>query len=138
MDSGVGVRFRPIADIHEQCDAPASAEGNTSMAPLKPPPKIKLSRLRDIGWSRWDPIGLLDAEEKWDDEENQHFADEYDGYLLEVAGMLRRGSTDAEVVDFLVEIETVRIGINRSDALERAVSVVEAIRADDKLWTYSE
>jgi len=27
--------------------------------PLTPPPEIKLSRLRDIGWSKWDPIGLL-------------------------------------------------------------------------------
>lgn len=103
------------------------------MAPLENPPKIKLSRLRDIGWSRWDPIGLLDVDQKWDDEENRHFADEYDNYLLQSAQMLRRGSTDAEIVDFLVKIETVNMCMNRSDALERAASVVEAIRADDKL-----
>lgn len=108
------------------------------MAPLKPPPKIKLSRLRDIGWSRWDPIGLLDAEQKWDNEENQQFADEYDSYLLQAAGMLRRGSTCAEVVSYLVETETVHIGVDRSDALERAASLVEAISADDGLWTNSE
>lgn len=107
------------------------------MAPLEPPPKIKLSRLRDIAWSRWDPIGLLDVDRKWDDEENRHFADEYDSYLLQAAGMLHRGSTDAEIVDFLVKIEAVHMCMNRSDALERAASVVEAIRADDKLWTYS-
>ncbi|MBB4630217.1 hypothetical protein SAMN04244581_04955, partial [Paracoccus denitrificans] len=46
-------------------------------------PRIKLSKLRDIGWSLWDPIGLLDPESpagRWDDEANLSFADEYDSY----------------------------------------------------------
>jgi hypothetical protein len=108
------------------------------MAPLTPPPKIKLSRLRDIGWARWDPIGLLDAEPRWDDPAHKHFADEYDRYLVQAAGMLRRGFSDAEVVEFLVEIETVHIGMNSLNAHERAAAVVAAIRADDQLWTYSD
>jgi hypothetical protein len=104
------------------------------VAPLTPSPKIKLSRLRDIGWSFWDPIGLLYAGQKWEDEANQHFADEYDNYLLHAAGMLRRGSTDAEVLRFLVEIEAIHIGVDRLDAHRRAEAVVTAIRADDQLW----
>ena len=30
-------------------------------------PKIRLSRLRDIGWSTWDPIGLLENNQSWED-----------------------------------------------------------------------
>ena len=29
------------------------------MATASPQPRIKLSKLRDIGWRLWDPIGLL-------------------------------------------------------------------------------
>ena len=29
------------------------------MAPASPQPRIRLSKLRDIGWTLWDPIGLL-------------------------------------------------------------------------------
>ncbi len=108
------------------------------MAPLTPSPKIKLSRLRDIGWARWDPIGLLDAEARWDDPAHMHFADEYDRYLVQAAGMLRRGSADAEVIDFLVKIETVHIGMNSLDAHERAAAVVAAMHADHQLWTSAE
>ena len=36
-------------------------------------PFIALSRLREIGWSAWDPIGLADSDCP---------RDEYDAYLL--------------------------------------------------------
>ncbi len=29
--------------------------------------KIRLSRLRDIGWSLWDPIGVTSKNEHWKD-----------------------------------------------------------------------
>jgi hypothetical protein len=106
------------------------------MAPLTPPPKIKLSRLRDIGWSIWEPIALLSAGQSWDHEDCRGFADEYDGYLIYAAGQLRRGAPDAEVVSYLVQIEAEHMGIGeRSDTRQRAQSVVAAIRADDELWT---
>jgi hypothetical protein len=38
--------------------------------------KVRLSRLRDIGWTEWDPIGLCPPE-GW---EGIPAADEYDGY----------------------------------------------------------
>lgn len=79
--------------------------------PLTSPPKIKFYRLRDIGWSKWDPIGLLADGQKWDDEECQPFADEYDSYFLQAAGQLRRGATEEEVVRYLVGIEANYMGL---------------------------
>jgi hypothetical protein len=43
-------------------------------------PTFKLSRLREIGWGRWDRIGLSGFADKADDE--------YDSYLLQAAGRL--------------------------------------------------
>jgi len=106
--------------------------------PSSPPPtRIKLSRLRDIGWSKWDPIGLLADGQKWDDEDCQQFADEYDGYLLQAAGRLQRGATDEEVVRYLVDIETNYMGLGAErDAAARAKALVAALQADKELWTF--
>ena len=96
-------------------------------------PKLKLSRLRDIGWSLWDPIGLLGKGEIWDD---QPFADEYDSYMIEAAGLLRRNASAKEVIKFLVDIETEHMGLGGGrNAKQRAEAVVEAIMEDDQLWT---
>ena len=46
-----------------------------------------LNRLRDIGWTLWDPIGLLPPEGEWDDCANRSFAGEYDQYLIAAADM---------------------------------------------------
>ena len=107
--------------------------------PLTPPPKISLSRLRDIGWSKWDPIGLLGDGQKWNDENCLSFADEYDSYLLQAAGQIRRGATEDTVVSYLAEVETdhMRLGTTR-DAFARAKEVVAAIQTDDELWTYTD
>jgi len=96
-------------------------------------PKLKLARLRDIGWSAWDPIGLLGDGESWDD---QPFADEYDSYLMQAAGELRRGASLSDVVDFLVHIESEHMGMGvRHDAKERATKVAWMIQSDKELWT---
>ena len=95
-------------------------------------PKIRLSRLRDIGWSNWDPIGLLADGENW---EGKPFADEYDGYLLRAAGMFRQGETIENIVRYLVQIETDHMGLSyRTGIEERAKSVVLAIQSDEELW----
>ncbi|SFR22559.1 hypothetical protein [Paracoccus denitrificans] len=103
-------------------------------------PRIKLSKLRDIGWSLWDPIGLLDPESpagRWDDEANLSFADEYDSYLVAAASQLRRGTPPDEVVAFPVEIETQHIGMgDNQSARPRAEAVVEATLADETIWTW--
>jgi len=96
-------------------------------------PKIRLSRLRDIGWSLWDPIGLLDEGESWD---GKPFADEYDTYLMQAAGRLRRGVPREEVVEYLVWVESDHMGLGTVPApREPAEKVVAAILADDQLWT---
>jgi hypothetical protein len=98
---------------------------------------LQLSRLRDIGWELWDPIGLLAPDESW---EGQPFADEYDSYLTAVASMLRDGRSTDECEAFLVEITIVHmaLGLDKDGAIipEReltargpAKATVEAIRA---------
>lgn len=109
------------------------------MALLTPPPKINLSRLRDIGWSLWDPIGLLKPGQRWEADENQSFADEYDAYLIEAAGQVRRDLSEADVVNYLVTVEADHMGLGtQPGAYERARSVVAAIDSDETLWTYPE
>lgn len=112
------------------------------MTPVPTPPTLKLSHLRDIGWTLWDPIGLLRPGQRWDEADALPFADEYDRYLAEAAGMLRRGASDQETVDFLVGIETGHMGLtggsdaHKRDAHKRAESTVAAMKADSDLWTY--
>lgn len=110
------------------------------MISTAPQPRIKLSKLRDIGWALWDPIGLQDSEcrsGRWEDETNLPFADEYDSYLIEAASKLRGGTPRGEIVEFLIEIETEHMGLGDSTtARSRAEAVVEAILADRAIWTW--
>jgi hypothetical protein len=91
--------------------------------------KIKLSRLREIGWSLWDPIGLRElSDDDWRD--GGPCADEYDGYLLQAAGRLRRGESKSEVIAYLVETETGHIGLSLNETTRsRAEATVTAINA---------
>lgn len=89
---------------------------------------IDIAVLRDIGWEHWDPIGLLDDDGDWRDEPG--FADEYDTYLMQAAARLWRGDSDADVVEYLVGIESEHIGLGIGpDTRPRAVAVVAQIRA---------
>ena len=79
-------------------------------------PKFKLSRLREIGWTRWDPIGLCGTDGQPDDE--------YDSYLLQAAGRLWNGVSQEEVADYLANIETDHMGLGDSPGVhERAREV---------------
>lgn len=91
-------------------------------------PKVKLSRLREIGWSLWDPIGLRHLSDgEWRD--GGACADEYDGYLLQVVGRLRRGAPAAEVIAYLEDSEVGHMGLTPSPTTPaRAKATVEAIR----------
>ena len=87
-------------------------------------PKIKLSRLREISWALWDPIGLRPVLE----DGNDSVADEYDGYLLEVAGRLSNGASPEETAEYLVEIESEHMGLGLSPgASTRAAETAAAI-----------
>ena len=98
-------------------------------------PKLRLSRLRDIGWSVWDPIGLNDFDGKW---QNVSFADEYDGYLIQAAGRLRANEPDEAVIDYLVKAETEYMGLTESARTKaRAKATVDAIKANaTQIWRY--
>lgn len=94
-------------------------------------PKLVLSRLRDIGWRLWDPIGLGDLSGCW---QTYSFADEYDSYLVRAAGMVRRNE-DQAAVDFLVYMETHNMGMDcRANTYSRATATVAALRSDKKIW----
>ena len=83
---------------------------------------VALSRLRDIGWKHWDPIGIGPPE--------PGFADEYDRYLREAFGRLRRGASKVAVAEFLMGIEADHMGLGRAPGIERrAAATVEAIYA---------
>lgn len=100
---------------------------------MKQRPKLRLSRLRDIGWSLWDPIGLNDFDGKW---EEVTFADEYDGYLIHVASLLRDNTPVAEAVEYLILVETERMGLSAVPGMhDRAHAVVKAIKDDKQLWS---
>jgi hypothetical protein len=93
------------------------------------PAKIKLSRLREIGWSLWDPIGLRDLSDgDWQD--GGPCADEYDGYLLQVVSRLRRGQSTSIVTAYLEGVETSRMGLTPTETTRsRAHATVGAIAA---------
>lgn len=89
-------------------------------------PSLKLSVLRDIGWEKWDPITLNGSEGGW---RRSSAADEYDRYLVLMAGRLLSGEPDGALVNYLVRIETEHMGlVNSSTARSRAEATVAAIR----------
>ena len=85
---------------------------------------IELWKLREIGWAYWDPIGLkailggagIDC-----------VVDEYDAYLLEVASQLSAGSSDADAIDYLLEIEFSYMALG-SKTFDAASQTVKAVR----------
>ena len=86
-------------------------------------PAVQLSRLREIGWELWDPIGLRDVRHEGCD-------NEYDSYLLQVVSRLRRGQTVSEIASYLIHIETVHMGLGStpsSSSLPRAAATISAI-----------
>lgn len=89
-------------------------------------PKIQLSRLRQIGWDHWDPIGIRSFET---DDWKENAADEYDGYLLEVVSMLHRGQSTADAIAYLdwVGSEHMGLGPVTDEAHRASIATVEAI-----------
>lgn len=111
------------------------------MTQARPHPRLKLSKLRDIGWNLWDPIGLLGSgghyPGKWSDEENRGFADEYDKYLISAASQLRQGDPSDQVVSYLLSVEADYMALGEGPtSRERAEAVVTAILADESIWTW--
>jgi hypothetical protein len=79
-----------------------------------------LGALREVGWSEWDPIGLLS--------DRPHCEDEYDTYLLAAAGKLVNGADEEKVIDYLVYVETSYMGLTGGQLVrERASRTVRRI-----------
>ena len=74
------------------------------------------------------PIGLRELSDgDWQD--GAACADEYDCYLLQVVGRLRRGDPNDEIIAYLEDIEVGHIGLARTLTTgARATATVEAIR----------
>ena len=89
---------------------------------MTPQPKIQLSRLREIGWQLWDPIGLADRTGL----SGEGCADEYDHYLLHVVSMFCRGASMAETTDYLTAVTSEHMGLSVVDA-DAAVATSRAI-----------
>ena len=108
---------------------------------MQPAPQINLPRLRDIGWTLWDPNGLLGPSGapagRWDDPENLPFANEYDRYLIAAATHLRRGVPPERIEADLVRAEAQHMGLGLGPTTRRrAKAVVAAILADGALWSW--
>jgi hypothetical protein len=99
---------------------------------MKRRPKIELARLREIGWSKWDPIGLREAIPHW----QSPCPDEYDRYLRKAAGMLWAGESETKVADYLTRSAVADIGVspNRAAATATAAALgryIESLRVGD-------
>ncbi len=96
--------------------------------------KTDLARLRDIGWSLWDPIGMMPEGLNWRDEAAGGFEDEYDRYLESATAQLRQGVSADDVAHYLAHVETEQMSLaRRPDTLARARAVVQAILADERI-----
>ena len=82
--------------------------------------KYKLSKLRDLSWENWDPIGLKNG--------RVNCEDEHDSYLLRVIGMFTEDVPQSEIVEYLIKIECEHMGLGvNSTARPRAEQLVAAI-----------
>ncbi len=89
-------------------------------------PKTQISRLRDIAFRNWDPIGVLPEGASW---ENRPDADEYDGYLVEAVSRLANEGGEADATDYLMWVESEHMGMDTTAATrERAAATVSAIK----------
>lgn len=89
--------------------------------------EIQLAQLRQIGWSEWDPISLQEIDPDWRSDGGE---DEYDSYLLNVASLIQNGRSEADAIQYLVEIEIKHMEMELcATTHSRAVATVRAIKA---------
>lgn len=92
-------------------------------------PPLDFSWLRDIGWSEWDPIGILSPGETWD---HHPAVDEYDVYLLHAADRLHGDWTISDAADYFMWIASEHMGMGPpkdAAARVRAEATATAIKA---------
>ena len=85
-------------------------------------PTFEIARLREIGWTLWDPIGLAPIRDDCDDE--------YDRYLLQMAAMLWESASGVAAVDYLVQIEAEHMALGKCQSvMQRSQATANAIAA---------
>jgi hypothetical protein len=77
--------------------------------------RVWRGRIRDILNSIWDPIGGCPD-------------DEYDGYVGKLAGMLRAGTGDDEMLAYLEWAEVKHMGLGEPFDRDRGIRVIKALR----------
>jgi len=96
-------------------------------AAMPPSPVPQIARLREIGWHLWDPMELADPDGNWDD----HCADAYDSYLLNVVSQLQDGWPAARAAAHLdwIRAEWMGLGAPTAQSLAASRATVAAIAA---------
>jgi hypothetical protein len=79
---------------------------------VKSRPAVKISALREIGWTYWDPIGLRGM---ISDDYKEGPVDEYDSYLMSAFGKLCNGKSELEVSIYLDDIASNHMGLGPPD-----------------------
>ncbi len=69
------------------------------------------ARIREALMHDWDPIGVREIPEA---------ADEYDAYVAELRAMLVQGRSEAELFEYLWELETEHMGLQGDRIATRA------------------
>src|SRR5262245_61143355 len=91
-------------------------------------PRIRLSRLRQIGWSVWNPLNIdLPDQQAW----RQVNIAEYDNHLLHIACLLSKGGTQSEAVAYLRSVAEEYPCPSLSDETRRQAAI-ETARAVDE------
>lgn len=88
--------------------------------------KSQLRQLQDavqrILMDEWDPIGVAGIVEA---------REEYDSYALQVCGRLMRNVSEDELVEFLLHVETVKMGLpGDRERAERVAKSLGKLRTD--------
>lgn len=82
----------------------------------------KLREIKALLWDEWDPIGVNDGENAWDDE--------YDSYALGISKLLDGGADEFKIAEYLKRSVISDIGLSVSDshdAIAKKIMVISEI-----------
>ena len=89
-------------------------------------PDYKIDRIRDIGWTHWDPIGLAKHIDDWRELE---WTDEYDAYLLRAFSVLWHGDNVHKATRYLLQFEAVSMGLKHNEDQQDGRHLEEVVQA---------
>jgi hypothetical protein len=89
---------------------------------------INLSRLRDIGWTLWDPMAVRPPAGLWPDDGE----DQYDSFLVHASTMMNHGRSRQDAALYLIQIASILLG--RAD-VDRVAAATTANAIADYLQT---